>query len=211
MNFPRVYPILDTQSLAARECSPETAATAWIEGGARILQFRHKGPWTRIAFEQAERIATLCRASSVTFVVNDRADVAKLLDAALHVGQDDLPPADARRLLGPEAMLGYSTHNLRQFEAASDELVDYLAIGPVFATASKQNPDPVVGLDELRQCRSLSPLPLVAIGGITRDSVAAVFAAGADSVAIIGDLLPGTCTSVNLRRRMEEWLQRAQR
>jgi thiamine-phosphate pyrophosphorylase len=210
MNLPRVYPILDTQSLAARECSAETAATAWIEAGMRILQFRHKGPWTRIAFEQAERIAALCRANGVTFAVNDRADVAKLLDAGLHVGQDDLPPGDARRLLGPAAMLGYSTHNLRQFEAASAEPVDYLAIGPVFATASKQNPDPVVGLDELRKCRALSPRPLVAIGGITRDSVAAVLAAGADSVAIIGDLLPETCTHANLRRRMEEWQQRAQ-
>jgi thiamine-phosphate pyrophosphorylase len=146
----------------------------------------------------------------VALVVNDRADVAKLLDAGLHVGQDDLPPGDARRLLGPAAMLGYSTHNLRQFEAALAEPVDYLAIGPVFATASKQNPDPVVGLDELRKCRALSPRPLVAIGGITRDSVAAVLAAGADSVAIIGDLLPETCTHANLRRRMGEWQQRAQ-
>jgi thiamine-phosphate pyrophosphorylase len=210
MNFPRVYPILDTQSLAARECETETAATAWIEGGARILQFRHKGPWTRSEFEQAGRIAALCRASGVTFVLNDRADIARLLDAGLHVGQEDLPPGDARRLLGREGMLGFSTHNPRQFDAASAEPVDYLAIGPLFATASKQNPDPVVGLDELRQCRSLSRRPLVAIGGITRDSAPAVFAAGADSVAVIGDLLTETCTQANLRRRMEEWLQRAQ-
>lgn len=210
MNFPRVYPILDTQSLAARECETETAAMAWIEGGARILQFRHKGQWTKTAFAQAERIAMLCRDSGVIFVVNDRADIAKLLDAGLHVGQDDLAPADARRFLGRGGMLGYSTHNLRQFSAATSEPVDYQAIGPVFATASKQNPDPVVGPDELRRCRALSPRPLVAIGGITRDSAPAVFAAGADSVAVIGDLLPETCNRANLRRRMEEWQQRAQ-
>src|SRR5208337_84658 len=117
MSFPRVYPILDTQLLAAKKCETETAAAAWIEGGARILQFRHKGQWTRMSFAQAERVATLCRASSVTFVVNDRADIARLLDAGLHVGQDDLPPGDARRLLSREGMLGYSTHNLRQFDA----------------------------------------------------------------------------------------------
>jgi len=210
MSFPRVYPILDTQLLAARKCETETAATAWIEGGARILQFRHKGQWTRTALAQAEQIATLCRANGVTFVVNDRTDIAKLLDAGLHLGQDDLPPRDARCLLGREGIMGYSTHNLRQLATAVAEPVDYLAIGPVFATASKENPDPIVGLDELRRCRALSPRSLVAIGGITRDSASAVFAAGADSVAIIGDLLPESCTRANLRRRMEEWLQRAQ-
>jgi thiamine-phosphate pyrophosphorylase len=210
MNLPRVYPILDAQLLAARECEMETVAVAWIEGGARILQFRHKGPWTRNVFEQAERIATLCRSGGVTFVVNDRADVAQLLAVGLHVGQDDVPPADARHLLGRQAMLGYSTHSLRQFDAAAAEPADYLAIGPVFTTASKQNPDPVVGLDELRKCRAVSACPLVAIGGITRGSAPAVFAAGADSVAIIGDLLPETCTRATLRQRMEEWQLRAQ-
>lgn len=210
MSFPRVYPILDTQSLAARSCEPATAAAAWIEGGARIVQFRHKGTWTRTVFEQAEQIAALCQAGGVSFVINDRADMARLLDAGLHLGQEDLVPQDARRLLGGAPTLGYSTHNLRQFQAAASEPVDYLAIGPVFATATKQNPDPVVGLDEIRRCRALSARPLVAIGGITRDSASAVFAAGADSLAVIGDLLPETCTRVNLRRRMEEWLQLAQ-
>jgi thiamine-phosphate pyrophosphorylase len=210
MNLPRVYPILDTQLLAVKECEMEAVAVAWIEGGARILQFRHKGQWTRSVFEQAEGIATLCRSGGVTFVVNDRADVAKLLDAGLHVGQDDLPPADARNLLRRQAMLGYSTHSLRQFDAAAAEPVDYLAIGPVFPTLSKQNPDPVVGLAELRKCRAVSARPLVAIGGITRDSAPAVFAAGADSVAIIGALLPEICTRATLRQRMEQWQLLAQ-
>lgn len=191
-------------------CDAATAASAWLDGGARILQFRHKGQWTRAVFDEAERVAALCRGRDVIFVVNDRADMAKLLEAGLHVGQDDLPPGDARRLVGGKSMLGYSTHNLRQLEAAGSEPVDYLAIGPIYATMSKQNPDPVVGLGGLRTCRELCARPLVAIGGITRQTAPAVFAAGADAVAVIGDLLPETCSGANLRRRMEEWQQLAQ-
>jgi thiamine-phosphate pyrophosphorylase len=209
MGCPPIYPILDTQSLAARSCKPETAAGAWLDAGARILQFRHKGQWTRAVFAQAEGIARQCRERGATFVVNDRADMAMLLGAGLHVGQDDLPPAGARRLIGREAFLGYSTHNPSQLDAAAAEPVDYVAIGPVFTTASKQNPDPVVGLDELRKCRARYGRPLVAIGGITRETARAVFAAGADSIAVIGDLIPENCTGANLRRRMEEWQQLA--
>ena len=210
MNLPRVYPILDIESLQAKACDGETAAQAWLEAGARILQFRHKGPWARAVFEQAERIAAYCHEHGAAFVVNDRADMAKLLGAGLHVGQDDLPPADARRVVGLGTLLGYSTHNPGQLDAAAAEPVDYVAIGPVFPTASKQNPDPVVGLDELRKCRARAGRPLVALGGITRETAPAVFAAGADSVAVIGDLLPESCTRANLRRRMEEWQQLAQ-
>ncbi len=211
MKLPRVYPILDTQSLAAKACDPEIAAHAWLDGGAGILQFRHKAQWPRQVFEQAERIADVCRERGVVFVINDRADLAKLLAAGLHVGQDDLAPADARRLLGSQAFLGYSTHNPQQLDNAAREPVSYVAIGPVFATASKENPDPVVGLDQLRQCRARCGRPLVAIGGITRQNASAVFAAGADSVAIIGDMLPENCSSANLRRRMEEWQLLAQK
>jgi thiamine-phosphate pyrophosphorylase len=210
MRCPRIYPILDTQSLAANACEPETAARAWLDGGARILQFRHKGQWTRSVFEQAERVAGQCRERGAIFVINDRADVALLLGAGLHVGQDDLAPGDARKLMGAEALLGYSTHNPHQLDTAAAEPVDYAAIGPIFGTASKQNPDPVVGLDELRRCRARCVRPLVAIGGITRETARAVFAAGADAVAVIGDLIPENCTSAELRRRMEEWQQLAQ-
>jgi thiamine-phosphate pyrophosphorylase len=210
MKFPRVYPILDTQLLSAKECDAEKAANAWLDAGAGILQFRHKVQWTREVFEQAERIAAQCRERQAIFVVNDRADMAKLLNAGLHVGQDDMPPREARQLVGEEALLGYSTHNPRQLEDASAEPVDYVAIGPIFATSSKQNPDPVVGLDGLRRCRALSTRPLVAIGGITRETAASVFTAGADAVAVIGDLLAETCTGATLRRRMEEWQQLAQ-
>jgi thiamine-phosphate pyrophosphorylase len=210
MKLPRVYPILDTQSLRAKACDPEVAAQAWLDGGAGILQFRHKGQWTRPVFEQAGRIAAACRGRSVVFVLNDRADIAKLLDAGLHVGQDDLSPGDARRLLGPEVFLGYSTHNPQQLDAAAAEPVSYVALGPVFTTASKQTQDPVLGLDQMRKCRARCRMPLVAIGGITRRNARAVFAAGADAVAIIGDMVPEDCSSANLRRRMEEWQLLAQ-
>jgi thiamine-phosphate pyrophosphorylase len=210
MKFPRVYPILDTQSFAAKACDAETAARAWLDGGARILQFRHKEQWTRPVFELAGRIADECRRCGAAFVINDRADMAKLLEAGLHLGQEDLAPGDARRWVGPEALLGYSTHNPPQLDAAAAEPVSYVAMGPIFGTASKRTPDPVIGLDELRKCRERCGRPLVAIGGVTRETAPAVFAAGADSVAVIGDLLPENCTGANLRRRMEEWQRLAQ-
>jgi thiamine-phosphate pyrophosphorylase len=136
----------------------------------------------------------------VLFVVNDRADVALLLNAALHLGQDDLAPSDARRILPAASVIGFSTHNEQQLRAADAEPVDYLAIGPIFATASKQNPDPVVGIDGLRTLRALTEKPLVAIGGITRESAPQVFEAGADSIAVIGDLMS------DVRARAAEWI-----
>ncbi len=112
---PKLYPILDTEALARRGCAVETAAEAMLESGARILQFRHKGHYSRAVFEQAERVAALVRRAGALFIIDDRADIALLLDAGLHVGQDDLPPCDARRLIGPGRMLGFSTHNPAQF------------------------------------------------------------------------------------------------
>ena len=211
MTLPSVYPILDTQSLAARGCDAETAAQAFLDGGASMLQFRHKSQWTRGAFEQAGRIAAVCREYNAAFVVNDRADVALLLGAGLHVGQDDLDPADVRRLVGPDKLVGYSTHNPEQFSGAAAAPVDYLAFGPIFGTLSKHNPDPMVGLEQLQRCRESCMRPLVAIGGITRQNARAVFAAGADTVAVIADLLPEPCTGATLRRRMEEWHQLARK
>ena len=205
MKLPALYPILDTESLARRNCSLETAAAAWIEGGARILQLRHKGHWPRTLFQQAKRIAEICRASGTIFIVDDRADFAAILHAGLHVGQDDLSPADARAVIGPDAILGFSSHNVDQLCAAAREPVTYVAFGPIFATRSKANPDPVVGLNELRRCRELTEKPLVAIGGITRSNAAEVLAAGADAVAVIADLLPEVCSREELRARMEQW------
>jgi thiamine-phosphate pyrophosphorylase len=131
-----------------------------------------------------------------------------LLGAGLHVGQDDLPPASARRLLGPAPTLGFSTHNADQLRDAesSGVQIDYLALGPLFATSSKQNPDPVVGPARLSEWRPLTSRPLVAIGGITRANAREVLIAGADSVAVISDLVPDPCTAHALARRVEEWL-----
>jgi thiamine-phosphate pyrophosphorylase len=195
MKLPAFYPILDADRISA-----VPAAEALLEAGARILQFRHKSFFSRRAFEEASQIAELCRSAGALFVVNDRADIAMLLNAGLHLGQDDLSPADARRILPTPTIIGFSTHNEDQLRAADLEPVDYLAIGPIFATGSKQNPDPVVGLDRLRALRTLTSKPLVAIGGITRELAPQVFEAGADSVAILGDLLP------DVRARAEEWI-----
>mgnify|MGYP002381226852 CR=1 FL=1 len=208
MRLPRFYPILDTELLDARGFSAVEAAAALLDAGVRILQYRRKGPFTRARYEEAGRTAELSRQAGALFVVNDRADIAALLDdAGLHVGQEDLSPADARKVIGPSRVLGYSTHNEAQMREAAEQPVDYVAFGPVFGTASKRNPDPTVGLDLLRAVRRLTAKPLVAIGGITRETAASVFEAGADSVAVIGDLYPATLNAASLRGRAEEWRQ----
>lgn len=205
--IPRVYPIVDTGALARLDFDPVHAAGAFLEGGAQILQFRHKGFWSREVFEQAREIAGLCRGSDAPFIVNDRADYASLLGAGVHLGQDDLLPADARIVIGAEAPVGFSTHNPDQMRAAEWQPADYVAFGPVFPTASKERADPAVGIAGLRAVRALTGRPLVAIGGITRENAAVCWNAGADSLAIIGDLLPTPCTARALRARMEEWIR----
>ena len=204
MTLPRLYPILDTALLASRQFAIEAAAAAMLEAGAGILQVRHKAHWTPDIFEQARCVQRLCEQAAVPLIVNDRADIALLLNAGLHLGQDDIPPPDARRLIGA-AFLGYSTHNAAQLTAANQEPVDYLAIGPLFATQSKLNPDPVVGVERLRAWRALTAKPLVAIGGITRENARSVLEAGADSLAVIGDLVPADCTATSIRERFQQW------
>jgi thiamine-phosphate pyrophosphorylase len=207
MSLPVFYPILDTQVLTRLGLGVEVAAEAILEGGAQILQFRHKGLYSREWWERVQRVAELCSRTGAIFVVNDRPDVALLLDAACHVGQEDLPPEVVRRLLGPALFLGYSTHNRQQLLDGLEQPVDYLALGPVFATYSKENPDSVVGVEDFAAASALTVLPLVAIGGITRTNCLQVLGAGADSVAVISDLYPEPCTYAALRARTEEWLQ----
>ena len=204
--LPVFYPVLDSGVLASRGLSAIGAAEAILEAGARVLQFRHKEFFSRAIFEEAERVAKLCRDANALFVMNDRADFAELLGAALHLGQDDLAPADARKILAAGSIIGFSTHNREQLRAGDEEPVDYLAIGPIFATGSKQNADPVVGLTELRALRPLTQKPLVAIGGITRATAQSVLEAGADSLAVIGDLYPQPLNKSELRKRAGEWL-----
>ena len=201
--LPKFYPILDPEIAVRHGVDPIAAAEQILEGGATIIQFRHKGFFSREVFAQLECVAQLCRHAGALFVVNDRADLAALTGAALHLGHDDLTPTAARKIVGAKTLIGFSTHNESQLRAAAAEPADYLALGPIFGTSSKNNPDPVVGLDELRRLRPLTDRPLVAIGGITRANAQSVLAAGADSVAIIGDLFD---IDGNVRARTEEWL-----
>jgi thiamine-phosphate pyrophosphorylase len=209
MNLPRIYPILDTELLRSQGLSLETAAAALLEGGATLIQLRHKGHWGREMYAAAEAVAGLCRQACAQLIVNDRADFALLLGAGLHLGQDDLPPSGARNLMGNAAIIGYSCHSAGQISAARAEPVDYVALGPIFATASKQNPDPVVGVDQLRFCRTLLERPLVAIGGITLQNAADVLRAGADSVAILSGVIPQPASPPAVRARMEQWRELA--
>jgi len=203
--LPAFYPILDIQALEAQGLAPLDAAEAILSAGARILQLRHKQHLSRSLFETARQLQSLCAQHGATFVMNDRGDVARILQCGLHVGQDDLPCAEARAVMG-SGLLGFSTHNPQQLETAPPE-ADYLALGPIFATGSKLNPDPVVGLEQLRQWRPLSARPLVAIGGITLANAPRVMDAGADSVAIIGGLYAGPLTLDLLKQRTDAWLR----
>jgi thiamine-phosphate pyrophosphorylase len=178
-----LYPIADADS-----CADVVAlAEAMLDGGARLIQVRAKSASSRALIDLAQTIQARCAARGARLIVNDRADVARLVGAAgVHLGQDDLPAAAARALLGPQTIIGVSTHDTAQLDAAVREAVaDYIAYGPIFATASKANPDPSQGLDALRAARSRCPRPLVAIGGITAERLPAVLAAGADAVAVI--------------------------
>jgi len=204
MKIPAFYPILDTEVAMRRGIDPVKAARQILDAGARILQYRHKAFLSREAFSWLENIAVLTQAAGAILVVNDRADLAKMFDAALHLGQDDLLPSIARRVVRPDTIVGFSTHNEAQLRAASEEPTDYLALGPLFGTATKENPDPTVGLDDFRRLRSLSNRPLVAIGGITRANAMQAIAAAADSVAVIGALFP---EDGNVGFRTREWLR----
>jgi len=203
--LPAFYPILDVAALSPSGILPVRAAEVILAGGARILQLRHKGHLSRELWETAVVVAVLCRARGARFVMNDRADVARLLGCGLHVGQDDLPCVAARAVIG-SGLLGYSTHNPEQLQSAPAE-ADYLALGPIFATGSKENPDPEVGLDNLRAWRPLTARPLVSIGGITLENARSVIDAGANSVAVIGGLFPGPLTLDLLAERTERWLR----
>jgi thiamine-phosphate pyrophosphorylase len=188
MFLPRFYAILD---FACFDDSSAlfTAAEELASGGVTLLQYRNKSGNARQMLDQARELKHHVGAR-VKLIMNDRADlcIAAGFDG-LHVGQDDLSPESARRIIGPARWLGVSTHNPEQLAEADKTSADYLAIGPVFATSSKANPDPVVGLEGIRRARELTRKPLVAIGGITRANARSVIEAGADAVAVISDLL----------------------
>jgi thiamine-phosphate pyrophosphorylase len=156
-------------------------------------------------FDESARINGLCLEAGATLIVNDRADIAVMLKAGVHLGQDDLPPSVVRSALPAASPIGLSTHNEMQFSAADSEPVDYIALGPIFGTANKNNPDPVVGTPELARLRNSTGKPVVGIGGITRSNAREVWRAGADSIAVIGDMYPERCTAASIKERFEEW------
>jgi thiamine-phosphate pyrophosphorylase len=188
---PRLYAILDSSAHASTQ-DLVAYADELTAGGCTLLQYRNKSGNARVMLEQARELRRLSRAGAPAphLIMNDRADLCCAAEFdGVHVGQEDLSPESVRRIIGPERWMGVSTHNPEQLREADLTSADYLAIGPVFATFSKEKPDPVVGLDGVRRARALTRKPLVAIGGITRANAASVIEAGADSVAVISDLL----------------------
>jgi thiamine-phosphate pyrophosphorylase len=186
--LPRLYAIADAGSFFGTEALILFARQV-AHGGVTLLQYRNKAGSPREILDQA-RTLRQCLPAEVTLIMNDRADLALAAGFdGVHVGQDDLAPSAVRRIIGPDRRLGVSTHNPEQVRAADATGADYIAIGPIFPTRSKANPDPIVGLQGIRLARELTRKPLVAIGGITRDNCRSVIEAGADSVAVISDLM----------------------
>ena len=214
--FPPLYAIIDAGLLKTSELS---FAEMMAESGVELLQYRNKRASSRQLFEVSQSIsvklsaAALKRAGEMRsgahsaappgklrFIVNDRADIALLVDAGgVHVGQEDLRVEEARGIVGANRWVGVSTHSLEQLDAADKTSADYVAFGPIFPTKSKENPDPVVGLDLLREARRHTRKPLVAIGGITLERAADVYRAGADSLAVMRELI--VCDDPALRAR----------
>ena len=189
----RLNAILDADAAGARGLDLFKLGEAFLAGGATFIQIRAKqmasGPFLRLA----ERIVAAGTPHNARIIVNDRVDVAKLAGAAgVHLGQDDVPVAVAREMLGAKAIVGYSTHSIEQIDAARHLPVSYIAVGPVFGTRTKQTGYDAVGLDLVREAASRAgALPVVAIGGITLETTSSVLEAGATSVAVISDLLEG--------------------
>lgn len=184
--LPRLYVILDSARLP---CEELTCALVLAESSVRLVQYRNKTASARELLRASRELAEFFRGRGVWLVVNDRPDVALLAGAAgVHVGQEDLSVADARRLVGPETWVGVSTHDEEQFRCALATSADYIAVGPVFPTETKENPSPVVGVEFIRQARALTDRPIVAIGGIALERASEVLAAGADSLAVVSDI-----------------------
>ncbi|MDQ1522627.1 MAG: thiamine-phosphate pyrophosphorylase [Pyrinomonadaceae bacterium] len=189
MNLPKFYPITDTH---LSRLSHAEQVSRLRDGGARFIQLRDKHLAPREFYEATEAALDVARERGVRLIVNDRADIALALGAdGVHLGQDDLDPAAARRLLGERFIIGYSTHTVAQAIEAARLPVDYIALGPIYPTRTKENPAPTVGLEALRRVRdAIDPtVTLVAIGGITRANARATLDAGADSLALISALL----------------------
>lgn len=196
--LPRLYAIAD-----ASFSNPADLAQALFDGGVRLLQVRNKVGSAREFLEQVEKILSLAPPGA-RVIVNNRVDVARISGAAgVHLGQSDLQVAAARRILGKESIIGLSTHNMDQALKADKLPVDYIAVGPIFPTSTKLNPDPVVGVEELAAICKMIHKPVVAIGGIQLENARRVLDAGAHSIAVIRDLL----SSADIPARTREWIR----
>lgn len=187
MRLPRLYPIADRAALDACGMSVRAFARAMAAAGVGVLQYRDKLGSDEDVLRAAREIAEEFAERDCLLIMNDRPEIALRLGWGVHVGQEDMRPAEVRELVG-ERLIGVSTHDAAQMMAADAGVADYVAVGPVFATASKADAEAVVGLEGVRRARSLTKKPLVAIGGITRANARSVIEAGADSVAVIGAL-----------------------
>ena len=188
--LPKIYPIT---AVRVSGLSHTEQTKRLIAGGARFLQLREKHLPSGAFYEDALAAVRIAHERGAKIIINDRVDIAAAVGAdGVHLGQDDLPPVEARKILGPDALIGYSTHNREQALEAVGLPIDYLAFGPIFLTATKEHADPTVGLKGLRAIRAIAGrFPLVAIGGISAENLSAVLEAGADSVAIISALVGG--------------------
>lgn len=201
MTLPRLQAVVDVEVSERAGWRATDLAHAYLEGGARFLQVRAKNLASGPMLSLCEAVVALAREYHALVIVNDRVDVALLCRAGgVHVGQEDVPPAAARAQLGPGAIVGWSTHSVAQIEAGVGAPVSYLAVGPVFGTATKETGYPAVGLDLVRTAARLAgPVPLVAIGGVTLENARSAIDAGAASVAVISDLLQGSDPTARTR------------
>ena len=206
MKLPRVYPLTDGQLSGLSQVQQVRLLSL---GGASLIQLREKRMAAREFYEEAKAAVAATAQWGVKLLINDRVDIALAVGAhGVHLGQDDMPPDAARKLLGPDALIGYSTHSVEQAIAATKLPIDYLAVGPIFATTTKSDTAPVVGLEGLRAVREATgDFPLVAIGGITRENAPEVLQAGADSVALISALLSDPTTITKATRLLIQDLQ----
>jgi thiamine-phosphate pyrophosphorylase len=189
-DFPTLYAIVDAGVLAARGTAFEAFARGLRQAGVMLVQYRDKDGSPQQMLAAAKVLRDVFSGTDCKLIMNDRADLCMLANFdGVHVGQEDLSPENVRRIIGATRMIGSSTHNEAQLHRADASCADYLAIGPVFGTGTKVDPDPVVGLEGVRMARELTQKPLVAIGGITRENARSVIDAGADAVAVISGLL----------------------
>lgn len=186
--LPRIYPIADPSSSGLSQAEQ---VTRLIAGGAWFIQLREKHASSAEFYAEAVEAIAVARKKGVRIIINDRVDIALAAGAdGVHLGQDDLPPAEARKILGEDAIIGFSTHSVEQARLARGLPIDYIAIGPIFPTNSKEKADKPLGIEVLKEVRlAVGDNPLVAIGGISRDDLEQVLLTGVDSVAMIGDLV----------------------